>query len=218
MEGRPVLAAFGVGLAAFVIAGAITDIVERTGLWRAPFATAARRAIGLPRSAWGSAFAHLGLGISLLGVVGETQWGSEQIVSLRPGDKVALRHYEFTFDRTVQRSGPNYKELAAQFTVRRNGEPIGVMEPAKRAFQAREMTTTESALMTRGLSQLYVSLGEATPDGAIAVRIYHKPLVLMIWLGCVVMAIGGSLSLSDRRLRVGAPKPAKSRVALQPAE
>ena len=72
--------------------------------------------------------------------------------------------------------------------------------------------------MTRGFGQLYVSLGEAAADGAIAVRLYHKPLVLMIWLGCVVMAFGGALSLSDRRLRVGAPKPARSRAALQPAE
>jgi cytochrome c-type biogenesis protein CcmF len=72
--------------------------------------------------------------------------------------------------------------------------------------------------MTRGVSQLYVSLGDTSADGAIAVRLYHKPLVLMIWLGCLVMALGGLLSLSDRRLRVGAPKPARSRAALQPAE
>ena len=218
MEGRPVLAALGVGLAGFVIAGAITDIVERTGLWRAPFPTAMRRAIGLPRSAWGAAFAHLGLGVTLLGVVGETQWGSEQIVSLRPGDKVLLRHYEFTFDGTSSRNGPNYHELGTRFTVRRNGEPIGVMEPTKRTFPSRETTTSEAALMTRGVSQLYVSLGDTSPDGAIAVRLYHKPLVLMIWLGALVMALGGLLSLSDRRLRVGAPKPARSRAALQPAE
>jgi cytochrome c-type biogenesis protein CcmF len=222
VEGRPVLAAFGVGLAAFVIVGAITDIVERTGLWRAPFQIAVRRAVGLPRSAWGAAFAHIGLGITLLGVVGDTQWASEQIVSLRPGDKVALRHYEFTFDGTSLRRGPNYSEVGARFTVRRNGESIGIMEPSKRSFPAREMTTTEAALMTRGLSQLYVSLGDATGDGAIAVRLYHKPLVLMIWFGCIVMAMGGGLSLSDRRLRVGAPKPAKAKTrpkpALQPAE
>jgi cytochrome c-type biogenesis protein CcmF len=218
MEGRPVLAAAGVGIATFVIAGALTDIVERTGLWRAPLATALRRAVGLPRSAWGSAIAHIGLGITLLGVVGETQWGTEQIVSLRPGDKVSLRHYDFTFEGTTPRTGPNYSELAVRFAVRRNGEMIGEMVPAKRSFSARAMTTSEAALMTRGMSQIYVSLGDTTADGAVAVRIYHKPLVLMIWLGCLVMAIGGAFSLSDRRLRVGAPKPAKRRVAMQPAE
>ena len=218
IEGRPVLAAFGIGLAIFVIAGAITDIVERTGLWRAPFGTVLRRAAGLPRSAWGSAFAHIGLGVSLLGIIGVTQWGSEQIVSLRPGDKVSLRQYEFTFDGTTPRSGPNYSDLVVKFTVRRHGERIGVMEPAKRTFATRQMTTTEAALLSRGFSQLYVSLGDTNVDGSIAVRIYHKPLVLLIWLGCIVMVFGGGLSLSDRRLRVGAPKPAKARTALQPAE
>ena len=218
IEGRPVLAAFGIGLAIFVIAGAVTDIVERTGLWRAPFGTALRRAAGLPRSAWGSAFAHIGLGISLLGIIGVTQWGSEQIVSLRPGDKVSLRQYEFTFDGTTPRSGPNYSDLVVKFTVRRHGERIGVMEPAKRTFATRQMTTTEAALLSRGFSQLYVSLGDTNADGSIAVRIYHKPLVLLIWLGCIVMVFGGGLSLSDRRLRVGAPKPAKARTELQPAE
>jgi len=220
VEGRPVFAAVGLGVATFVIAGAATDLFERTGLWRAPFPIAARRAVGLPRSAWGTAFAHIGLGITLLGIVGETQWGSEQIVSLRQGDKVALRHYDFTFEGTSTRNGPNYSEKAVHFVVRRNGEVIGEMVPSKRTFPARDMTTTEAALMTRGVSQLYVSLGDISQDGAVAVRIYHKPLVLLIWLGAVVMAFGGALSLSDRRLRVGAPKPAKakSKPALQPAE
>jgi cytochrome c-type biogenesis protein CcmF len=79
------------------------------------------------------------------------------------------------------------------------------------------MATTEAALLTRGASQLYLSLGEVGADGAIALRLYHKPLVLLIWLGCVVMVLGGALSLSDRRLRVGAPKPAR-KTAMQPAE
>ena len=93
---------------------------------------------------------------------------------------------------------------------------IGIMEPSKRSFATRAMSTTEAALLTRGVSQLYLSLGDPNADGSIAIRLYHKPLVLLIWLGAVVMVAGGGLSLSDRRLRVGAPRPAK--VALQPAE
>jgi cytochrome c-type biogenesis protein CcmF len=81
------------------------------------------------------------------------------------------------------------------------------------------MSTTEAALLTRGFSQLYLSLGDSNPDGSTAVRLYHKPLVLLIWLGTVVMVLGGALSLSDRRLRVGAPKPARVKApVLQPAE
>jgi cytochrome c-type biogenesis protein CcmF len=217
-EGRPLLAPLGVGLALFVIAGAITDIVERVGLLRTPLATAARRAVGLPRSAWGTAFAHLGLGVTLLGIVGETQWGAERIASLKPGDKIAIRSYDLTFDRVANRNGPNYSEVATTFTVRRHGDLIGTLEPSKRTFSSRGTATTESALMARGVSQLYLSIGEVAADGTTTIRLYYKPLVLLIWLGCVVMFIGGAFSLSDRRLRVGAPRPARMRAAMAPAE
>ncbi len=218
MEGRPVFAAFGLGLGVFVIAGALTDIIGRIGLGRVPLSTAIYRAVGLRGSNWGSTFAHIGLGITLIGIIGEGQWSAERIVALKPGEKVSLRDYDFTFNASIPRTGPNYSELVTRFTVTRRGEAIGVMEPSKRSFQTRDTGTTEAALLTRGVSQLYVSLGDANPDGSIAVRIYHKPLVLLIWLGCVAMAIGGALSLTDRRLRVGAPKPAKRSTGLQPAE
>ena len=219
LQGRPLLAPFGVGLALFVIAGAITDLGERIGLLRSPLAIVMRRAAGLPRSAWGTGLAHLGLGITLLGIVGETQWSAERIVSVMPGSKVQIRNYDITFDRSFNRTGPNYSEIAAAFTVRRHGEVVGLLEPSKRSFASRGTTTTESALMARGVSQLYLSLGEVHPDGSVDIRLYYKPLVLLIWLGCVVMAIGGGFSLSDRRLRVGAPKPARAKAAaMAPAE
>jgi cytochrome c-type biogenesis protein CcmF len=216
--GGPVLAPFAAGLAAFVMAGAVTDIVERTGVLRAAPAVALTRARGLPRSAWGTAVAHFGVGLTLLGIVSETTRGLERIVSLKPNDTVSLRSYDLTFDGLTTRQGPNYRQLTARFTVRRGGEIVEVMEPSKRSFAARNTSTTEAALMSRGASQLYVSLGDANPDGSIAVRIYHKPLVLFIWLGAVVMVLGGMLSLTDRRLRVGAPKPARKAGSLQPAE
>jgi cytochrome c-type biogenesis protein CcmF len=216
--GGPILVPFAIGLALYVMAGALTEIVERTGLLKVPFPTALARARGLPRSAWGGAFAHFGLGITLLGVIGETQWSVERIAEVKPGQSISIRRYDLQFDGMTTRQGPNYRELAAHFTVRRHGEFIGVMEPSKRSFPSRGTGTTESALMTRGFSQLYLALGDPNPDGSLAVRLYYKPLVLLIWLGAVVMVIGGALSLSDRRLRVGAPKPARSKVALQPAE
>ena len=215
---KSVLAPFVIGLAFFVKAGAVSELAERTQLFRLPVASALARARGLPRSAWGTALAHFGLGVSLLGIVCETQWSAERIASVKPGQTLELRGYELRFDGLEQRQGPNYRELAGRFTVRRDGETIAVMEPAKRSFPARENATTEAALMTRGFSQLYLSLGDAGGDGAINVRLYHKPLVLLIWLGAVVMALGGALSLSDRRLRVGAPKPAPMKRVLQPAE
>ena len=92
------------------------------------------------------------------------------------------------------------------------------MEPSRRVYPTRATTTTQAALMTRGMSQLYLSLGDPEADGRTVVRLYHKPLVLLIWVGAMVMVLGGALSLSDRRLRVGAPKPARARTAIQAAE
>ena len=210
------LAPFGIGLALFVMAGALTDLAERTGLFRLPLATVRMRAAGLPRSTWGTAVAHFGIAVTLFGIVCQT-WAGERIVALKPAQTVDLAGYDLTFDGMVQHAGPNFRELAAKFTVRSGGVVIGTMEPSKRSFASRNMSTTEAALMTRGVSQLYLSLGDTNDDGSVAVRLYHKPMVLLIWLGAVVMMLGGGLSLSDRRLRIGAPKPAAKSV-LQPAE
>ncbi len=219
--GKSVLAPFGIGLAFFVIVGALTDLAERTSLFRAPFATVWARAKGLPRSTWGTAVAHCGLALTLLGIVSVTNWATERIIAVKPGQTFSLSGYDFKFDGMDKRTGPNYTAVGARFGVRQAGVPIGEMESARRTFGARGMTTTESALMTRGLSQLYLSLGETEANNAIGVRIYYKPMVLLIWIGAIVMMLGGALSLSDRRLRVGAPKPANKPAAkssLQPAE
>jgi cytochrome c-type biogenesis protein CcmF len=196
--------------------GALIDPVERVGLFRVPLGVAFARARGLPRSAWGTAVAHFAAGMLLFGIIAESQWNAERIATLKPGESVSVRGYDLTLDGMVPRKGPNYSELVARFTVRRDGEVIDVLTPSKRTFPQRGMSTTEAALLTSGASQLYLSLGDIAADGAIAVRLYHKPLVLLIWFGCIVMVLGGALSLSDRRLRIGAPKPAKA--ALQPAE
>jgi cytochrome c-type biogenesis protein CcmF len=215
--GVSVLAPFGVGLAFYVMAGAVVDIVERTGLMRMPMATVRMRAAGLPRSTWGTSVAHFGIAMSMLGIISAGTWGSERIVALKPAQTVSLSGYVLSFDGIVERTGPNYTAQVAKFTVREGGVPLGVMEPSKRNFSARATSTNEAALMARGAGQLYLSLGDTNADGSVAIRLYYKPMVMLIWLGALVMMFGGALSLSDRRLRVGAPKPA-ARAALQPAE
>jgi cytochrome c-type biogenesis protein CcmF len=217
-HGGPVLAPFGVGIAVFVMAGAVTDIAERTMIMRVPMRATLMRAIGLPRSVWGTAFAHFGIGVTLLGIVAVTAWGSERIAAVKPGETIDISHYRVTFDGVFNRPGPNYRDVVGHFTVRRlSGDVIGAMEPSRRTFPARNMATTEAALMSRGLSQLYLSLGDPNPDGTIPVRLFFKPQVLMIWLGAIIMFLGGGLSLSDRRLRVGAPRPAKAKAKDKPA-
>jgi cytochrome c-type biogenesis protein CcmF len=216
--GGSTFAPLAIGLAIFVIAGAMTDLAERTALFRVPFATAMQRARGLPRATWGTAFAHAGVGLTLIGIVCETTWNSEYIGTMKPDQVAKIAGYELKLEGVTQRQGPNFREMIARFTASLDGEELSVMTPSKRNFTTRGSSTTEAALLTRGASQLYISLGETTNEGAVAVRIYHKPLVLLIWWGPVLMAFGGMLSLSDRRLRVGAPKPAKASRALQAAE
>ncbi|HEY0300804.1 MAG TPA: heme lyase CcmF/NrfE family subunit [Rhizomicrobium sp.] len=222
---QSVLAPFCVGLAFYVMTGALVDLAERTGLFRMPPGVVVRRAIGLPRSVWGTAIAHFGIAVSLLGIIGAGTWGTERIVAVKPSQTVSLSGYDLVFDGMIARSGPNYSEQAARFTVMAGGVAIGIMQPSKRSFAARDTSTNEAALMTRGAGQLYLSLGDTNPDGSIAVRLYYKPLVMLIWLGAIIMMFGGGLSLSDRRLRVGAPKPATKsteksadKSTMQPAE
>src|SRR5205085_12677619 len=139
-RGGPVLAPFGIGLAVYVMIGALIDPIERVGLLRVPFATALARARGLPRSSWGTSVAHFAAGMLLFGVVAESQWNAERIVSMKPGESVSVRGYDLTLDGMLPRQGPNYRELVARFTVRRDGEVIDVLEPSKRSFPQREMS------------------------------------------------------------------------------
>jgi cytochrome c-type biogenesis protein CcmF len=220
VEGKePVLAPFAVGLAFYIMAGAAIDLVERTGLFRMPLRTVAARAGGLPRSTWGTSVAHFGIALTMLGIIAAGSWGAERIVALKPSQSISISGYVLTFDGLSQHPGPNYSAVVGRFTVREGGKLIGVMQPSKRTFATRGMSTNEAALMARGFGQLYLSLGDTEANGALAIRLYYKPLVLLIWIGAVIMMLGGALSLSDRRLRVGAPKPARSsKAAMQPAE
>ena len=208
--GGPVLAPLAIGIGFWLILGAISEIAFRSKLFSAPLGTAVRRAAGLPRSAWGTALAHAGVGVSVIGIVAVTAYESERIVSMKPGDSVEVAGYELTLDGFAPRPGPNYRDTVAHFTVRHGGVVIGALDPARRVYVASGRPTTETGIRTTGFSQLYVSLGEPGESGAVAVRAYFKPFVTLIWLGALVMVIGGAVSLSDRRLRVGAPRRART--------
>ena len=117
-----------------------------------------------------------------------------------------------------QRQGPNYNEIVAQFTGARDGRRLGVMAPSKRNFTAAGGSDHRGGAFDARRRASSISRLATAADGSIAVRLYHKPMVLLIWLGPVLMAFGGMLSLSDRRLRVGAPRPARALRGLQAAE
>ncbi|ADZ71330.1 heme lyase CcmF/NrfE family subunit [Polymorphum gilvum] len=216
-----VLAPLGVGLAVWVMAGAVAELVTRSRITEVGLGRGLVRLAGLPRSAFGTMLGHFGLGMTALGIVTASAFQVEHVQTMRPGDMVEVSGYQVTFDGAAPRQGPNYTEQVGHFTVRSGGIEVAKLDPSKRVYTARGMPTTEAAIKTFGFSQLYLSLGEGREDGGMDVRVYHKPLITLIWLGCLVMSFGGIVSISDRRLRVGAPKPARSRTAgagLSPAE
>ncbi|MDF3060720.1 MAG: c-type cytochrome biosis protein CcmF [Microvirga sp.] len=215
--GGPVAAPLGAALGLFVILGAANEIVTRS--WRPGqrLATAWLRARGLPRSIWGTALAHAGVGVTAIGIAA-TAWSVETIATVRLGERIAAGPYEARLDSVVPRTGPNYREEAARLTVLSGDNEIGAVETAKRVYVTRGTPTTEAGILTRGVSQVYVSFGDRQADGGVGLRLFYKPLVLLIWLGAAVMALGGAISLTDRRFRVGAPARAKAAPLAVPAE
>ncbi len=140
---------------------------------------------------FGTALAHLGLGLTVLGIVGVVSLEAERILTMRPGETMEISGYTLRFEGIQPFKGPNYTEDRGRFVLTgRGGAALGEIVSAKRFYPVRQMPTTEAGIKTLGLSQLYVSLGDATPDGGVVVRVWWKPLVTLIWLGGLVMMIG----------------------------
>ncbi|SON54985.1 Cytochrome c-type biogenesis protein CcmF [Hartmannibacter diazotrophicus] len=219
VTGAPVLSALGIGLAIYLLVGSVAELGTRAGFLRNGFSGGMRRLAGLPRSAFGTALAHAGLGLTLAGIVTVTSFETEKILVMRSGETASIGGFDVTFDGFESRKANTYREVLAHMTVREGGNLVTSLAPAKRMYEVRQMPTTEAAIYTHGVSQLYVTLGDITEDNrGVTVRMWEKPFVTLIWIGALVMMAGGVLSLSDRRLRVGAPKPARAPVRAAPAE
>ncbi len=218
-HGGPVMAVLGMIAGFWLIFGALADLWYRANFGKLAFGIALRRLKGLPRSTFGTTLAHMGLGVTVLGIVMVTTFETETVVEMKQGMAVDAGGYSLTFDGIRHHVGPNYTEDRGHFTARKGGVEVTDIWSSKRLYTARRMPTTEAGIMTFGLSQLYVSLGDPMADGGMVVRIWWKPFILCIWGGAVFMMIGGLVSLSDRRLRVGAPRrKAKTAPVLEPAE
>jgi cytochrome c-type biogenesis protein CcmF len=219
LSGGSVFAPLAMGLGVFVIIGTLIEVVMR--VWRPGLSAgvALKRTFGLPLSFFGAALAHFGLGVTLLGLSG-LGFGAETIATLHKGVPAIVGPYSVTLDSVGERVGPNYKESLASVTVRSGDAVVAQLEPARRQFAAREMSTTQAGLATLHFGQVYVSIADPAPDGAVPARLYWKPLVTLIWLGGGAMALGGVLSLTDRRLRFGVATRAKAnaRPLAQPAQ
>ena len=213
LEGGPVLAVLAMGLAAWLLVGTLAEWADRIKLFRAPPGESLRRIRTLPHSAHGMTLAHAGLAIAMAGMTAAASWKAESVQTMRPGESVDLAGYTYRLDRVDAVQGPNYTSDMALVTISRGGRQVAQVTPEKRLYPVQQMPTTEAGIHTTGMADLYVVIGDPDDAGGWTVRLFHEPMVPWIWAGVVLMVIGGGVSLSDRRLRIGAP----SRRAKAPA-
>ncbi|OSP55535.1 heme lyase CcmF/NrfE family subunit [Pseudoruegeria sp. SK021] len=199
---RSILAPVGCALAVWVIAGSIADLLARCG--RGSVANRLGRLTRLPRADWGKAFAHIGLGVTILGISAMTAWQQEDIRVAQVGETFAVGAYEVTLADVSQAQGPNYRTTIAEMRVSRAGREVAELHPEKRFYPVASMGTTEAAIDNGVFRDLYLVIGDPQAAGGWAVRTYIKPFANWIWAGAILMSLGGGLSLSDRRYRVGA--------------
>jgi cytochrome c-type biogenesis protein CcmF len=209
---RDLLAAMGMALAAWLFAGSAVELTERIKLGRAPLGDSLRRAAGLPRAAYGMTVAHMGFAIVIAGVTASSAWQTESIRYMKPGETAKVAGYDFRFLGVKEGRGANYTSQFGSFAVTRGGNPVATLVAEKRFYPVQRRQTTEAAIHTTWLSDLYAVIGDANKSGGWSVRLYHNPLVPWIWIGALVMFAGGTISLTDRRHRVGAPRRARAAV------
>ena len=221
--GRSMIAPVGVLLAVWIVGGALAEIAERGKLGRVPLEDSWRRILRSPRADWGKWVAHSGVAVTIWGIAAITAWQTEDIRIARFGDVIPIGGYEVRFDGVEPYRGPNFVANRGSFTVLRGGREISTLHPEKRLYVEAQppMPTTEAGIDYGFTRDVYITLGDPqTAAGeAWAVRSYVKPFANWIWGGAVIMALGGVLSLTDHRYRVGAPSRARGAAPLAvPAE
>jgi len=200
--GRSALGPVGAVLGAWVVFGALTDLALRTG--RGSIGARLGRLARLPRADWGKSTAHAGLGITLFAVCAMNAWAIEDIRTVPVGGSFPLGAYEITLVSVNQEQGPNYSSTVAEMTAARGGRVVATVHPEKRVYAVQGMPTTEAGIDYGLLRDIYLVIGDPQDDGSWAVRSYVKPFANWLWGGAIIMALGGLLSLSDRRYRVAA--------------
>jgi cytochrome c-type biogenesis protein CcmF len=194
----------GMALAAWLAVATITEWVSRV---RGESGLSFSRMTNLPRAAYGMSLAHLGMAVLVAGVTGASAWKEERVESLKPGEHIELAGYRFIFDGARPVQGPNYSAIEGRYIVTRDGQEIAVLSPQKRNFSQPPQQTTEAAIHTTFVSDLYAVIGDMDGnEGAFVTRIYYEPFVPCLWYGVLLMGLGGLVSLSDRRHRIGAAR------------
>ncbi|MBL8707639.1 MAG: heme lyase CcmF/NrfE family subunit [Rhodospirillaceae bacterium] len=203
--GREMLAGFGIALGLWLLIGTLVEWAERVRLFRAPPLESWRRIRHLPRAAYGMSLAHAGLAIAIIGITASSAWKMEEIRQMRPGESMTIGSFSYRLESVSGVRGPNYIAEQAHFAVSKDGVPYTDLYPERRQYMVQPMPTTEAAIESHIFGDLYAVIGEGDGKGAWTVRIYEEPLVPWIWTGSILMVLGGIVSISDRRYRVGAP-------------
>jgi cytochrome c-type biogenesis protein CcmF len=189
-------------MAGWLVASSVIEIRKRRGARMAAFA---------------AAIAHAGLAVSLMGIAGTTVWRSEALTVLGPGQTVTVGPYTLRFNGVTQVDGPNYKGSRASIDLLDGSRVTATMHPQLRIYDAGGQDVSVTAIRTTGLRDLYLALGDDRGQGRWSLRAYVSPLAPLIWLGALVMALGGALSLFAR-LRARAPEPRPAPAAAMAAE
>jgi cytochrome c-type biogenesis protein CcmF len=190
------LRSFGLALAFWIFASAFVNLAGKGG-----GGGLLARVRTMSRAQLGMVIAHAGVGVFVIGVTMVKGYEVERDLKMEPGDTTTIGGYTFRFDGVGEAKGPNYVAARGTVVVTRNGGTLATLHPEKRVYRVQNTPMTEAAIESGLTRDLYVSLGEPVGGRAWTVRIHHKPFVSWIWLGCVVMALGGLLAVSDRRYR-----------------
>ncbi len=206
IDSRSTLAALAFGFGVWLIVGSLMQLGDRIRT---------RTLRTLPRSTLGMIISHASLGVVVLGSVATSSWSTELMQTMKPGDRISFAGYGVQLDRMEEVQGPNYIAERATLIVTVAGKPYAILKPERRLFTVQRRQVAETAIQTNLLRDFYATLGEGDPRQGWVIRLYLNPLAPWIWLGAALCALGGFVSLSDRRLRVGAPS---RRPVLQAAE
>lgn len=197
--GKSLIGPVGVFLGAWIVMGTILDLFSKLGR-----SVSLKRLIVLPRADFGKFFAHSGLGITMFAIAALTSWEKEDIRVVPVGGSWKIAAYELKLNSVENVRGPNYFSTMGVIAVSKDGQLLTVLRPEKRNYPVAQMPTTEAAIDYRLSRDLYVVLGDQQSDNSWTIRTYLKPFTNWIWGGCALMAVGGLLSLTDRRLRIAA--------------
>ncbi len=212
------LTAMGLALAIWVIAACAWMFVRRIKLGSGPLLNSFSLLRSTPGSFYGLILGHMGLGFVVAAITTVMTWQQENILAMAPGEKTEIGGYQVELQAVENAPGPNYEAERGRFTFSDNGTVFAVLQPERRYYTTQQKQTTQTGIHTNFISNLYVAIGEQDSKGRWTVRLYYHPLAPWLWIGGVMMALGGFVSLSDRRFRVGVPqRRTTASVAIAPA-